>query len=463
MSGRILIIDSVATNRIILKVKLLSAQYEVTAVSNQLQAQAEMDHDRPDLIIVDLADRSEDRHAFCAALRDDLQTSDIAILGTGTANTAKARLAALDVGIKDVLPHPIDDAFLLARVRSLLRIKNVNSEIWVRDTAGRALGFEDEKRTFAHAAHVHLLTASTAVVPQIIRDTADSYSPNAQILPLDRHVPLGDPLASPDLYVIDTTGVRDPQDALFRLSADLRSRTATRLATQLVIVPDGATEVAAAALDLGADDVVMASVCKAEVGHRCEMLLQQKRKLDKFHTTVKDGLKAAVTDPLTGLYNRRYADPYLKALAEKTQQAGQEFAIMMIDIDHFKAVNDTHGHATGDAILRTLAARLRKNLRGIDLIARVGGEEFLVALPQSSRDMAELTADRLRKVVNGTPFDLRSDQAPLNITVSIGVAVGGAETVDQFNTDAVCLLADGALYAAKSAGRNQVSFAASAA
>jgi len=367
------------------------------------------------------------------------------------------------VGIKDVLPHPIDDAFLLARVRSLLRIKNVNSEIWVRDTAGRALGFEDEKRTFTHAAHVHLLTASTAVVPQIIRDTADSYSPNAQILPLDRHVPLGDPLASPDLYVIDTTGVRDPQDALFRLSADLRSRTATKLATQLVIVPDGATEVAAAALDLGADDVVMASVCKAEVGHRCEMLLQQKRKLDKFHTTVKDGLRAAVTDPLTGLYNRRYADPYLKALAEKTQQAGQEFAIMMIDIDHFKAVNDTHGHATGDAILRTLAARLRKNLRGIDLIARVGGEEFLVALPQSSRDMAELTADRLRKVVNGTPFDLRSDQAPLNITVSIGVAVGGAETVDQFNTDAVCLLADGALYAAKSAGRNQVSFAASAA
>ena len=460
MSGRILIIDSVATNRILLKVKLLSAQYEVTAVPNQMQAQAVMAQERPDLIIIDLADRSEDRHAFCKALRDDLQTSDIAILGTGTANTAKARLAALDVGVKDLLSHPIDEGFLLARVRSLLRLKHVHSEIWVRDTAGRALGFEEDKMRLGAPGRVHLLTSNAALIPEFIDHAARVLMPNAQIMSFDRCLAAGGATPPPDLYMIDTTGMTDPSESLFRLCADLRSRRETRLATQLVIVPDGATGLAAAALDLGADDVAMASACLEELIRRCNALLDQKKKLDKFHSTVKDGLRAAVTDPLTGLYNRRYADPYLQALSDKSMQTDQEFAIMMIDIDHFKAVNDTYGHAVGDQVLKTLAARLRDNLRGIDLIARVGGEEFLVALPQTDRAVAEATADRLRKAVNDTPFAVGDGTALLEVSISIGVAVGGATTPDRIKPDRACRLADAALYAAKATGRNRVSFAA---
>lgn len=463
MSGRILIIDAVATNRIILKVKLLSAQYNVTAVANQLQAEAAMSHERPDLILVNMSDPTEDRHDFCRELTSNLQTSDIAILGIGSDDTAKARLAALDVGVKDLLAHPVDEAFLLARVRSLLRIKNAHSEIWVRDTAGRALGFEEKKSPFQNAPKVMLLTGSTAIYSVSIRHLARIYAPNAQILPADRHVPLGDPEAGPDLFVIDATSMNDPYDELFRLSADLRSRTQTRLATQLVIAPRHDHAFAAAALDLGADDVMKADASLDELEHRCQNLIAQKRRQDKFHSTVKSGLIAAITDPLTGLYNRRYATPYLTGLAEKSQRTGQEFAVMMIDVDHFKAVNDTYGHAIGDAILIELSQRLRNNLRAIDLIARVGGEEFLVALPQSSRDMAELTADRLRSIVNDTPFQVLADRAPLQITISIGVAIGRAENDCETCTDAICNQADTALYAAKSAGRNQVYFAASAA
>lgn len=463
MSGRILIIDAVATNRIILKVKLLSAQYNVTAVASQLQAEAAMAHERPDLILVDLSDKSEDRHAFCRDLTNNLQTSDIAILGTGSDDTARARLAALDAGVKDVLAHPIDESFLLARIRSLLRIKNAHSEIWVRDTAGRALGFEEQKSPFYAAPKVMLLTGSTAIYSVSIRHLARIYAPNAHILAADRHVPLGDPDTSPDLFVIDATSMNDPYDELFRLSADLRSRTQTRLATQLVIAPRNDHVFAAAALDLGADDVMLADGSLDELEHRCQTLIAQKRKQDKFHNTVKNGLIAAITDPLTGLYNRRYATPYLTGLAEKSQRTGQEFAVMMIDIDHFKTVNDTYGHAVGDAILVELSQRLRDNLRAIDLIARVGGEEFLVALPQSSRDMAEMTADRLRSVVNDTPFQVLVDRAPLCVTISIGVAIGRAHDDCEACTSEVCNQADTALYAAKSAGRNQVYFAASAA
>jgi len=464
MSGRILIVDSTATNRIMLKVQLLSAHYEVTAVSNQLQAQAEIETDRPDLMIIDLSDRSEDRHGFCQSLKDDLQTSDIAILGTGVTQTPVARLAALDVGIKDTFSHPIDEGLMLARIRSLLRLKNVNSEIWVRDTAGRALGFDEEKQVgLGTAGRVQFLTGHAGAPPLFIDQVARAFMPNAEVVSVERCLLNAGHGVLPDLYVLDVTDMMDPADRLFRLTADLRSRTATRLATQLVIAPAGDTRIAAAALDLGADDVVMADASPEEIIQRCKALLDQKHKLDKFHNSVKDGLRAAITDPLTGLYNRRYADPYLKALAEKSQQKEQEFAIMMIDIDHFKAVNDTYGHAVGDSVLRTLADRLRDNLRGIDLIARIGGEEFLVALPQCSRDMAEVAADRLRQSVNGRPFQVVPDSPALDITVSIGVAVGGAATSELLSTDAVCLQADGALYAAKATGRNKVSFAATAA
>ena len=463
MSGRILIIDAVATNRIILKVKLLSAQYNVTAVANQMQAEAAIAHERPDLILIDLSDRTEDRHAFCKELQSNLLTSDIAILGTGTDDSAAARLAGLEVGVKDLLIHPIDETFLLARIRSLLRIKDAHCEIWVHDTAGRALGFEDPKSPFLGTSQVMLLTGSTSVYPPFVRHLSKLYAANVHILPTDRYIPRTDPDVTPDLYVIDATSMKDPYEELFRLSANLRSRTQTRLATQLVIVPPGDPAIAAAALDLGADDVMTADASTDELEHRCQTLVEQKRKLDKFHSTVKNGLLAAITDPLTGLYNRRYATPYLTGLAEKSQRSGQEFAIMMIDIDHFKSVNDTYGHAVGDAILIELSRRLRDNLRAIDLIARVGGEEFLVALPQSNRNMAEMTADRLRTIINDTPFDVVPDRAPLAVTISIGVAIGRAEDDASSCTDIMCNLADNALYAAKSAGRNQVYFAASAA
>ncbi len=461
MSGRILIIDSVATNRIILKVKLLSAQYDVLAVTDLMQAEAQLAHNRPDLIIINLGDQSEDRHGFCKRLRDSLDTGDIALLGVGTADTAKARFAALDVGVRDILPHPINESLLLARVRSLLRQKNVHSEIWVRDAAGRALGFEEDKIPFASPGRMHLLTPHAAMPPSFAKAITRIYAPNVQILPLDRHVPLNEQGSAPDIYVIDATTLTDPSESLFRLTADLRSRNHTRLAKLLAVVAPDATDVAAIALDLGIDDVVRADATEEELVLRCKLLRGQKRKSDRFLSRVKDGLMAAVTDPLTGLYNRRYADPYLKALAEKSLQSQQDFAVMMIDIDHFKKVNDTYGHAAGDAILVEISQRLRDNLREIDLIARIGGEEFLVALPQTSRDMAELTADRLRTVVNNTPFVVSNIDAPLAISISIGVALGGlAENAPVPSTDDMCLLADSALYAAKSAGRNQVSFAA---
>jgi len=254
-----------------------------------------------------------------------------------------------------------------------------------------------------------------------------------------------------------------PQQDLFRIAADLRSRRETHLASQLIMVPRNDHLLAAQALDLGADDVALTDATNRELAIRSHLLLTQKQTRDRLRTILQDRVTAAEIDPLTGLHNRRYVAPYLSGLATQAQQAGQEFALMMIDVDHFKRINDTYGHVAGDDVLVELAKRLRSNLRSFDLVARIGGEEFLVALPVSSADQAAIAADRLRKLITDQPFKVGDATTTLAVTVSIGVALAGDEEEPAHVTKGMWTQADGALYAAKMAGRNQISMAAPAA
>ncbi|MFT5272915.1 MAG: two-component system cell cycle response regulator, partial [Yoonia sp.] len=318
MSGRILIIDAVATNRIVMKVKLLSAQYDVVACATQADGLLTFSDHRPDLILINLSDQVEDHHAFCRALKDDHLTSDIAIVGTGISDTSRARFAALDAGADDILTRPINDTFLLARIRSLLRKRHTPAELWLREGAQRALGFEETATLFEAPPRVTLLTAnstmSTGLIARLNRINPLGVVPHA----FDEALKDISNTDAPDLFVIDSTTMQNPREDLFRMVAELRSRVKTKNTSQLVILPADAVETAAMALDLGADDVVTTQISSGEMKMRCDALARQKRQQDRLRTTVRDGLQAAVTDPLTGLYNRRYATPYLLEISKQS-------------------------------------------------------------------------------------------------------------------------------------------------
>ncbi|MGM9482433.1 diguanylate cyclase [Roseateles sp. NT4] len=156
----------------------------------------------------------------------------------------------------------------------------------------------------------------------------------------------------------------------------------------------------------------------------------------------------AATDALTGMPNRRSLDQTLAAQLSMAEREGRPFAVLMLDLDHFKTVNDTHGHAVGDAVLRAFAQRVQAQLRRSDVCSRYGGEEFAVVLAGTSAALALDTAERLRLAVAGAPL-----VPGVAVTVSIGVASW------RKGDDAAGLLAraDAALYAAKRAGRDRVS------
>lgn len=438
-----------------MKVKMLAAQFSVDACGSRSDAEGLIAKQKPDLILINLSDPIEDRHEFCRELKKNPETAAIAIISVGVADTARARFAALDAGADDVLPRPINDALLLARIRSLLRVRHARHELMLRDGTSRALGFEEAKCNFEATAHVALLSRHRAS-----GDILAAQLNSGLVVPVTRletDTVLANSVSPvPDLFVIDGTQDKDNGRGVFRLISDLRSRAETRLSALFVILPHADPEIAALILDLGADDAVSMTIADDEMVLRAKALVRQKKLHDKLRDTVRDGLHAAVTDSLTGLYNRRYIEPHLARMAEQAQISQCEFAVMMLDIDHFKSINDRFGHAAGDKVLIEIANRLRENLRAIDLVARVGGEEFMIAMPKTNNDQGQVAANRLRRLISQRPFLLGPDKPVLSVTMSVGVAVGGLQRLDPVQISAMCGMADAALYAAKSAGRDKV-------
>lgn len=170
-----------------------------------------------------------------------------------------------------------------------------------------------------------------------------------------------------------------------------------------------------------------------------------------FHAVLLD---QSTRDTLTGLGNRRTTLEELQSRFELSRRHNRPLALVMCDLDHFKQINDTLGHGAGDLVLTEFGERVRRNLRTTDLAGRIGGEEFLLVLPETDMEGALLLAERLRAATGEFSFDLPT--GPLRVTCSLGVA---QRSMDDRDGGALMARADGALYVAKRHGRNQVVFA----
>jgi two-component system cell cycle response regulator len=457
MCGTILIVDDVATNRIVLKVKLAAERYAVAQASTGREALAAVrgaaQGDRPDLVLLDVGLPDMDGVAVLRAMRSDPQTADIPVLMFTAAADRALRLRALAAGADGFLDKPFDDAVLLARIRSLLRDPARSARARAEARALGAIGLAEPAAGFAAQAHVALVAPRAETAMAWRRRLAPHLSDRISVLDRDEALATAGLPGAPDLYVIGDTGSAG-RGSGHALLADLRARGGGREAAFCLILPTAGGDAAAIAFDLGAGDVLAEDFDGEEAAARLRVLLGRKRSADALRAAVRAGLEAAVHDPLTGLWNRRYAMPTLARMVEAAGRAGRRCAAMLVDIDQFKRINDGYGHAAGDAVLAGVARRL-SGLAGTDaLVARIGGEEFLVALPDATEATARAVADRIRAGVEAAPFALTEGvAASLKLTVSIGVAVSRREGDA---ADRLMAAADRALLVAKAEGRNQV-------
>jgi two-component system cell cycle response regulator len=450
LAGKVLIADSLASNRILVRARLEAAHYLASTAATGREALAALHKDSPDLVILasDLPDMQGTD--ICRQIRSDPATREVAVIMVIPDDDPGRRVAALEAGADEVYARPLDDLLLQARIRSLMRSGEMQAQLGLREGSVRELGFAERMEDFRAPGLVGVIAECPAAAQKFAR-TLQPLMPD-RIIAMDRTRVLAENggRANADAFVI----CGDPADpgAALRLLSDLRARTATRSAAVCLVLPESGSGLFATAHDLGASDLIRDTASPQEAALRIAAQLGRKRRADRFRSTVAAGLRLAVIDPLTGLFNRRYGLTHLARLVECARTGNRPFAVLLLDLDRFKSVNDGWGHAVGDLVLKEVASRLKTCLRPSDMIARIGGEEFLVVLSDAGGREAQATAERLRRIVSDRPVALVDGQA-LTVTLSIGLALDDPAAP---SCDDLVNRADRALLASKAEGRNQV-------
>lgn len=446
MAGKVLVVDRAGPDRSALTHQLETAYFEVLLAENGEAALALLAAERVDLILISRDLKGSCGIAICRRLKANAQLSDIPIVLMTDEDQPKQRIAGFEAGADDFLTKPVDKLALFARMRSLARFRTLAEELRLREATSAELGLP--KSPVARMAVDRCRVAIVAATEATATWLADAIEARTGVR--CEHVKSGlDAMRllrsrPPDGFLI--TDDLPPDENRGALCSALSHHGETPPPAVLVVTEAGDPGQAARCLDQGAADYIPAPVDLTELSIRLRAQLKKKLRADQLRRLVQDGLKLSIIDPLTGLYNRRYADQHLARQCAAARDAGTPLSLVLFDIDRFKSVNDRFGHNIGDLALRMFAERLQSNLRGVDLIARVGGEEFLIALPGVTLSSACAAAERLRGVAAAA-----TPGAP-RITVSAGVSSFAP------GDDPASLIqrADKALYQAKSDGRNCV-------
>ncbi len=455
MTARILVVDDIPANARLLEAKLTQEYYQV-AIAQSGEAALQLAADwHPDLILLDVMMPGMDGYEVCRSLKADMVTQHIPVVMVTALSEARDRVMGLEAGADDFLTKPLDDDLLFARVRSLLRLKRLQDEWQMRYETAQSLGIDRAAVQNIPLAGSKVLViddwdlGAEDILGALNEDGIIGVRVRSTVEAAERMREM-----SFDLVVLSLALLEE--DAL-RFASRLRSEDNTRGVPMVLVVESVQKEKLLRGFDLGANDYVFRPLDKLELRARARNQIRRKFIQNQMRADFGRALELALIDPLTGLYNRRYLMRHLESQlseAEEMQTTGP--AVMMIDLDNFKMVNDRWGHAAGDGTLLAIAVALRVHVRVFDTVARFGGEEFVVLMPATDLGDATSAAERLRQAVETIPCPVAHGVVHKQ-TVSIGVA-----SYIPGETDPAVLLrrADEALYRAKQAGKNRIEFSA---
>jgi two-component system, cell cycle response regulator len=450
MTARVLIVDDLLPNIKLLEARLSAEYFDVVSVTNGPEALELCREGRADIVLLDVMMPGMDGFEVCTRLKADPATMHLPVVMVTALDQPADRLRGLECGADDFLTKPVDELALIARVRSLTRLKIMLDELRARASTSANLGLTSQEPNDGARGRVLLVEDRASSAERIVANLRDFHDVDVETHAQDAlfHAAEGNyELVLVSLNLADF-------DAL-RLCSQLRSLERTRAIPILLLADVEDRPRILRGLDLGVNDYVLRPVDRNELLARARTQLRRKRYADSLRDNVQAAIELAVVDALTGLNNRRFLETHLAQALDQAAHKGRPLSLMILDIDHFKSVNDTYGHDAGDEVLKVFARRIKRVLRSADLVCRLGGEEFVVVMPETPLAVAERIAERVRSAVERERFPIDATRA-IPVTTSIGLAERGADA----NADALLRRADKALYASKYAGRNRVTAAA---
>lgn len=452
MTGLILVVDDVPANVKLLEAKLSAEYYDVVTAKDGYEAIEQTKAKKPDLILLDVMMPGIDGFETCRQIKQDPEVSHIPIVMVTALSDPSDRVQGLEAGADDFITKPINDTALFARVRSLVRMKVLIDELRLRDKSGTQMGMSASDFSInmnIGSAHLVLIDDDVVQSRRLSEKltasgyTVKQFSAHKEALDYVRSAPVID-------MVFISTQLADI-DGL-RLATQFKAIEQVRHVPIIMLVDEEEQHLMLKALELGVNDYLLMPVDLNEMFARVKTQIRRKKYQEALKSNYQESVSMAVTDGLTKLYNRHYLDTHLKNLMKQHGEQGRSLSLSMMDMDHFKKVNDTYGHNVGDEVLIALANIITQTIRSADLAARYGGEEFVVLMPETDPSRAFEACERIRKAVEAHEFIVSHPESPIRKTISIGFAT--SEPSD--TTESLMKRADLALYESKHNGRNRV-------
>jgi two-component system cell cycle response regulator len=452
MTARVLVVDDVPANVKLLEARLSAEYFDVTTASNGIEALALCERAECDIILLDVMMPELDGFEVCRKLKSNPLTHHIPVVMVTALDQPSDRVRGLEAGADDFLTKPVTDIALMSRVRSLARLKMVTDELRMRAVTSKEIGLQSPDREAmldtGRGGRVLLVDDRPSSYERIVKTLSAEQTVDVETNPneaLFRSAEGNYDLVVVSLNLQDFDGLR--------LCSQIRSLERTRNLPILALAESDSTAKLARGLEIGVNDYLVRPIDKNEILARVRTQIKKKRYTERLRDNMQMSIELAITDGLTGLFNRRYMETHLGTLVDQSAARGKPITVLVLDIDYFKAINDSYGHDAGDDVLREFALRIRKATRNIDLACRFGGEEFVIVMPETDMAVATAVAERLRRRIATEPFAIQKGARHLEVTISIGIAA-----LSGVGDDAATILkrADQALYRAKRDGRNRV-------
>src|SRR5215210_5250549 len=421
MTARVLVVDDVPANVRLLEARLSAEYFDVRTATSGTEALAMCERAECDIVLLDIMMPDMDGFEVCRELKKNASTHHIPVVIVTALDHPSDRLRGLDAGADDFLTKPVSDVALIARVRSLARLKMMTDELRMRALTSREIGLQNRENDAVtdsgKKGRILVVDDRQTSCERISSMLASEHSVDLERDPSEAlfHAAEG----NYDLVIVSLT--LENFDGL-RLCSQLRSLERTRNIPILAIAEGDDNSRMIRGLEIGVNDFLQRPIDKNEMLARVRTQIRKKRYTERLRDNVQLSIEMAITDALTGLFNRRYMENHLATLIDQAAARGKPLALLVLDIDHFKSVNDTYGHDAGDDVLREFALRMRKCIRGLDLACRYGGEEFVVVMPETDMNVATTVAERLRRRIASEPFSIQQGTGSIEVTISIGIA-----------------------------------------